>query len=161
MQPIGPAAEVYIQFLNALNKKDLKTAVKYVNTELYQENCVAFTDGYVGWIEAKESLEKVWEGLPDLHVELTQIMGDANTAIAHGVVSGTALGKLYGAPATKRAYKASFFDYVKVEDGLIVERVQQADVLGQMRQLYGKGIGLFGLSAMYLRQPSTFPQPKR
>ena len=60
-------------------------------------------------------------------------------------------GRLYGAPATKRSFEASFFDYVRVQDGLIIERVQQADVLGQMRQLYGKALGLVGLDAMYLR----------
>ena len=35
--------------------------------------------------------------------------------------------------------------------GQIIERVQQADVLGQMRQLYGKALGLVGLDAMFLR----------
>jgi hypothetical protein len=45
----------------------------------------------------------------------------------------------------------SFFDYVKVDNGRIIERVQQADVLGQMRQLYGKALGLIGLDAMFLR----------
>ena len=34
---------------------------------------------------------------------------------------------------------------------LVRERVQQADILGQMRQLYGKGLGLVGLGAMFLR----------
>jgi len=38
-----------------------------------------------------------------------------------------------------------------VQDGRIIERVQQADILGQMRQLYGKGLGLVGLGAMFLR----------
>jgi hypothetical protein len=38
----------------------------------------------------------------------------------------------YGAPATKRSFEASFFDSVRLDDGLLVERVQQADVLGQM-----------------------------
>jgi hypothetical protein len=41
---------------------------------------------------------------------------------------------------------------VRVSDGLIVERIQQADILGQMRQLYGKGLGVVGLAAMFLRQ---------
>ena len=36
-------------------------------------------------------------------------------------------------------------------DGQIIERVQQADVLAQMRQLYGKALGLVGLDAMFLR----------
>ena len=47
--------------------------------------------------------------------------------------------------------EASFFDYVRVDDGRIVERIQQADVLGQMRQFYGKALGLIGLDAMFPR----------
>lgn len=84
-------------------------------------------------------------------MELHEVLGDGNTALAPGTVSGTATGRLYGAPATKRSYQASFFDYVRVHDGRIVLRVQQADIVGQMRQLYGKGLGLAGLGAMFLR----------
>jgi predicted ester cyclase len=80
-----------------------------------------------------------------LAVELPKV------AVAHGTVRGTATGRLYGAPATKRSFEASFFDYVRVDDGRVVERVQQADVLGQMRQLYGKALSLVGLDAMFLR----------
>ena len=76
-------------------------------------------------------------------------MGDV--ALAQATVRGTAMGRLYGAPATKRSFEANFFDYVRVENGLIVERIQQTDVLGQMRQLYGKVVGLVGLGAMFLR----------
>jgi hypothetical protein len=63
---------------------------------------------------------------------------------------GTASGQIR-APATKRSFEASFFDYVRVDDGQIIERVQQADMLARMRQLYGKGLGLIGLDAMFLR----------
>jgi hypothetical protein len=55
------------------------------------------------------------------------------------------------AAAAKCSFEASFFDYVRVQDELIIERVQQAGVLGQMRQLYGKALGLVGLDAMFLR----------
>jgi len=52
---------------------------------------------------------------------------------------------------TTSGIAASFFDYVRLDGGLIVERVQQTDVLGQMRQLYGKAMGLVGLGAMLWR----------
>ena len=58
---------------------------------------------------------------------------------------------LVSAAATRRSFEASFFDYVRVRDGLIIERVQQADMLGQMRQLYAKARGLVGLDAVFLR----------
>jgi predicted ester cyclase len=149
--PALSATEVYRGFIEAVNRQDLEAAGRFVDTARYRENCVGFTPGFVGWEQAKDSVRKVWKGLPDLRVELAQVLADADVALAHGTVRGTATGRLYGAPATKRPFEASFFDYVRVDDGQIIERVQQADVLGQMRQLYGKALGLVGLDAMFLR----------
>lgn len=145
------AADVYRRFLEVVNRHDLEAAEAFVDIERYRENCVGFTRGVVGWEEAKESVTQVWKGLPDMRVELHDVVGTEGVALARGTVRGTAMGRLYGAPATKRSYESSFFDYVRIEDGLIVERVQQADVLGQMRQLYGKPLGLIGLGAMLWR----------
>ena len=148
--PIG-AAEVYQEFIDAVNRQDLEGAAQFVDAARYRENCVGFTHGFVDWPEAQKSVRQVWKGLPDLRVELDQVFASGDVALAHGTVRGTATGRLYGAPATKRSFQASFFDYVRVDDGRIIERVQQADVLTQMRQLYGKALGLVGLDAMFLR----------
>jgi predicted ester cyclase len=144
-------AGVYQGFIDAVNRKDLEAAGRFVDPARYRENCVGFTHGFVDWEQAKESVRRVWKGLPDLRVELARVLADGDVALAHGTVRGTATGRLYGAPATKRSFEASFFDYVRVDDGQIIERIQQADVLGQMRQLYGKTLGLVGLDAMFLR----------
>ena len=96
----------------------------------------------------------MWQGIPDLHVDLHEVAGEGAVVVAHGVVRGTNTGRLYGAPATKRSYTASFFDVVRLDGGLIVERVQQADVLGQMRQLYGRAFGVVGLGAILWRLPA-------
>ena len=149
--PGTSAADVYTGFIDAVNRQDLQEAARFVDPARYRENCVGFTRGFVDWEEAQKSVRQVWKGLPDLRVELDQVLASGDVALAHGTVRGTATGRLYGAPATKRSFEASFFDYVRVEDGRIVERVQQADVLGQMRQLYGKALGLVGLDAMFLR----------
>jgi predicted ester cyclase len=145
------AAAVYQRFIEAVNRQDLEEAARFVDGARYRENCVGFTHGFVDWEEAKKSVRQVWKGLPDLRVELDQVLASGDVALAHGTVRGTATGRLYGAPATKRSFQASFFDYVRVDGGRIVERVQQADVLAQMRQLYGKALGLVGLDAMFLR----------
>lgn len=143
------SADVYRSFIDAVNGQDLDTAARFVNLQRYRENCVGFTRGFVGWDDAKASLREVWKGLPNLRVELHNLIAAEDVALARGTVRGTAMGRLYGAPATKRSFDASFFDYVRVERGLIVERVQQADALGQMRQLYGKGLGLIGLAMLW------------
>ena len=144
-------ADVYRRFIEAVNRQDLEAASKLVNPERYRENCLGFTRGFVGWEEAKKSVQKVWEGLPDLRVELDEVMAARGVAIAHGTVRGTATGRLYGAPATKRPFEANFFDFVRVNNGLIVDRIQQTDVLNQMRQLYGRAVGLVGLGALLWR----------
>ena len=144
-------AEVYKAFIDAVNHQDLEKAAECVDVVRYRENCVGFTHGFVEWEQAKNSIRKVWKGIPDLHVDLAKVVADAEVAVAYGTVKGRATGRLYGAPATGRAFEVSFFDYVRVANGRIVERVQQADVLGQMRQLYGKAVGLVGLGAMFLR----------
>jgi predicted ester cyclase len=145
------AADVYQGFIDAVNRQDLEEAARFVDAARYRENCVGFTHGFVDWEEAKKSVRQVWKGLPDLRVELDEVVASGDVAMAHGTVRGTATGRLYGAPATKRSFEASFFDYVRVDGGRIVERVQQADVLAQMRQLYGKALGMVGLDAMFLR----------
>lgn len=149
--PAGAAGQVYQGFIEAVNLKDLDSAEQYVDVARYREDCVGFTHGFVDWRAAKDSVRQVWKGLPDLRVDLDHILADDEVALAHGMVRGTATGRLYGAPATRRSFAASFFDYVRVDDGLIVERIQQTDVLAQMRQLYGKLLGLAGLDAMFIR----------
>src|SRR5215831_14831765 len=127
------AAAVYRRFLDALNRQDLAAAEACVDPTRYRENCVGFTDGYVNWADAKASVQTIWKGLPDLHVELHDLAAGPDFAIGRGTVSGTALGRLYGPPATKHHYEASYFDFVRLDRGRIVERVQQADILSQMR----------------------------
>ena len=148
---MGSASDVYLGFIDAVNRQDLDAAEAFVDVERYRENCVGFTRGFVDWSESKDSVRQVWKGLPDLRVDLQSVLSDGGVALAHGTVGGTATGRLYGAPATKRSFQANFFDYVKVENSRIVERIQQNDVLGQMRQLYGRAIGVVGLGAMFLR----------
>jgi len=94
--------EVYRGFIEAVNRKDLEAAGRFVHAARYRENCVGFTRGFVDWEQAKESVRQVWKGLPDLRVELAQVLADGDAALAHGTVRGTATGRLYGAPATKR-----------------------------------------------------------
>jgi predicted ester cyclase len=132
---------IYQGFIDAVNNKDLDAADQFVDISRYRENCIGFTRGYVDWEQSKASIRQVWKGLP--------VEGDV--VLAHGTVRGTATGRLYGAPATKRAFEANFFDYMRIDEGRIVERIQQTDVFDQMRQLYGKAVGLVGVGAMFLR----------
>jgi predicted ester cyclase len=148
----------YRRFLESLNGHDLEGAAKVVDVARYRENCVGFTPGFVSWQDATTSLQRVWTGIPDLHVELHDVFGDASTVLARGIASGTNTGRLYGVPATRRAYRVAFFDSCDFDDGRIVRRVQHADVISQMRQLYGRILGTAGLASSITRvQPDDGP----
>lgn len=143
--------DAYRGFIDALNSYDLPRAEDFVDTDRYRETCIGYIRGMVNWAQAQESMRKVWHGLPDLRVELAHVAAADDYVIAHGTARGTATGRLFGAPATKRASQANFFDFVRVDNGRIVERIQQSDIFTQMNQMYGKPLGLIGLGAMFVR----------
>jgi predicted ester cyclase len=147
----------YREFIAALNAHDLSRAATVVDLDRYQENCVGFTPGFVGWTDATASLQRVWEGIPDLRVEVVDAFGDDDTVLARGAAVGTNTGRLYGVPATRRSYRVAHSDACQFRDGRIVRRVQQADVITQMRQLYGRGLGAAGLLSSIIRVDPTAP----
>lgn len=147
----------YREFLAALNAHDLTRAATLVDLDRYQENCVGFTPGFVSWTAASASLQRVWVGIPNLHVELVDVFGDEQTVLARGTASGTNTGRLYGVPATRRSYQVAFFDSCIFEHSLITRRVQQADIVTQMRQLYGPAFGSLGLLSSIIRVDPTSP----
>jgi predicted ester cyclase len=141
---------LYRAYIDALNQQDFDTIRQRIAHLEYHEICVGFTPGRVAWSEAEQSLRRVLRGIPDLRAEIEEIAAEGNKVFAKLLVTGTQSGWLFGAPPTGRTYAVSMFDYVEIEDGRIRERVQQADNLGQMTQLFGpvlKGIGL-GLGAL-------------
>jgi predicted ester cyclase len=160
----GSPERTYRQFVEALNHRDLDAAEMAVDTERWREVCVGFTSGTIRWQESRKSMEAVWRGLPDLVFDITSVVAHGDQVVALGTARATNRGRLFGIPATGRSYEASMFDYVRVQDGRIVDRLQQADLFGQIRQLYGRALILllaaasvvllavgFGIAALILR----------
>lgn len=147
---------VYRRYIELLNAQDFGALDEVVNPEKYREICVGFTQGWVDLPEAVTSLEKVVAGIPDLHARIDDVAADGDRVYARLTVTGTNSGRFFGAPPTGRSYEASMFDYARIEDGRIVERIQQSDTLSQLTQMYGgaakkaavAGAGLLGAAAL-------------
>lgn len=77
-------------------------------------------------------------GIPDLYARVDDYIAEDDKVYARLTVTGTNSGSFYGIPATGGSYEVSMFDYAGIEDGRIVERVQQSDTLSQMRQMYAR-----------------------
>ena len=128
---------VYARYIDLLNAQDFEALDEVVDPERYREICVGFTPGWVDLPEAVTSLQKVVGGIPDLNARIDDIAADGDKVYARLTVTGTNSGRFFGAPPTGRSYEVSMFDYARLEDGRIVERVQQSDTLSQLAQMYG------------------------
>ena len=127
---------VYRRYVELLNAQNFASLPEVVDPERYREICVGFTPEWVGLREAVASLEKVVVGIPDLHARIDDVASEGDRVYARLTVTGTNSGRFFGAPPTGRSYEASMFDYARIEDGRIVERIQQSDTLSQLRQMY-------------------------
>lgn len=104
--------------------------------ERYRESCAGFTPGWVDLQAAVASLERVVGGIQDRNARIDDLVSEGDKVYARLTVTVTNSGKFFGAPSTGRSCEVSMFDYARLEDGSIVERVQQSDALSQLRQIY-------------------------
>ena len=128
--------QIYKRYIELLNAQELDSLSEVVDPEKYREICVGFTPGWVNLPEAVGSLEKVVAGIPDLYARIDDCIAEDDKVYARLTVTGTNSGNFYGIPATGGNYEVSMFDYARIEDGKIVERIQQSDTLSQMCQMY-------------------------
>ena len=147
---------VYERYIGLLNAQDFGSLAEVVDPERYREICVGFTPGWVDLPEAVASLERVVGGIPDLNARIDDLVSKGDKVYARLTVTGTHSGRFFGAPPTGRSYEANMFDYARIEDGRIVERIQQSDTLSQLAQMYGGaakkaagGAGLLGAAALF------------
>jgi len=152
---------VYTRYIELLNAQDFEALPEVVDPERYREICVGFTPGWVDLQKAVASLEKVVGGIPDLNARIDDLVAEDGKVYARLTVTGTNSGRFFGAPPTGRSYEVSMFDYAKVEDGRIVERIQQSDTLSQLKQMYAGAAkkaatytSILGTAAVLLRRRS-------
>ena len=127
---------IYARYIELLNAQDYDALSEVVDPARYREICVGFTPGWVNLPEAVTSLRRVVTGIPDLSARIDDCIAEGDKVYARLTVTGTNAGPFYGIPATGGTYEVSMFDYAKIEDGRVVERIQQSDTLSQMRQMY-------------------------
>ena len=128
--------QVYARYIELLNAQEYGSLEEVVDPGRYREICVGFTPGWVDLPEAVTSLKQVVAGIPDLTAHIDDCVAEDDKVYARLTVTGTNAGSFYGIPATGRAYEVHMFDYARIEDGRIVERIQQSDTLSQLRQMY-------------------------
>jgi predicted ester cyclase len=153
--------QAYERYIELLNAQDFGALDEVVDPERYREICVGFTPGWVNLPEAVASLEKVVVGIPDLHARIEDLASENDRVYARLTVTGTNTGCFFGAPPTRRHYEVPMFDYARLEDGRIVERIQQSDTLSQLIQMYSGAARKGAIAAALLGAATVFALRRR
>jgi predicted ester cyclase len=134
--------QLYLRFLEILSSGDLSPLRSIINPEVFREQCVEVTPGWVGATEAQAAFSVLHEGIPDLVIKSQELYVDGDHVIGRIVGTGIHSQPLFGFPPTGNCVSFEGVDIVRIEDGKIVERWLLPDMLAMMR-----GIGALPVQA--------------
>ena len=72
---------------------------------------------------------------PDLRITVHEMLAEGDFVACRATFDGTSRGPLMGAPPTGKPVQLASMVFLRLRDGKIVERWEQADLLGLMLQL--------------------------
>ncbi len=144
MDQLDENKATYRRFIDILNSKELDALRDVVDVDTYREICVGATPGWVSYDDAVASVRQIIASLGDINVRIDDCVAEGDKVFARNTVTGTNTGPMMGMPATNKGFEMFMFDYVRVNDGRIVERIQLGDNMGMMQQLFGGMPGMGG-----------------
>lgn len=109
--------------------------------ELIDELCSPDVVDHVpfGDSAGREGFRRNVETMRDAFEDFTAVVDDAiaegDTVAMRLTLSGTHTGEFMGIPPTNRSFEVSNMVFTRIEDGRIVERWIQPDMLGMLQQL--------------------------
>lgn len=130
------AVEVVLRFIKAVNDWDRAAVLAVIDPAGYVEHNPAW--GAIGFDGMWQTYEMIKASLPDLTFtsDTDLIVAQGNKVVVPGTVSGTHTGApLFGVPASGKRLSWTGMDTSRVENGKIVERWLNADIMGLMQQL--------------------------
>lgn len=84
---------------------------------------------------ARQMYDVYRTAFPDLKVEVHHMLAEDDVVAVRATFGGTSQGPLMGAPPTGKPVQIPSMVFLRIRDGQIVERWEQADLLGLMLQL--------------------------
>jgi steroid delta-isomerase-like uncharacterized protein len=135
---------IYRRFIDLLNSQKFDDLPEVLDPGAYREICVGAMQDWAAYDEAVASVRQVVAAVNDTHVNIEDMVAEGDKVYARATVTGTNTGSLMGMPPTNKTFQARMFDYVKIDGGRIVERIQMADNMGMMQQLMGGMPGMGG-----------------
>lgn len=123
-------------FLQAIEQWNSGNLNAYL--ELYDENVVlhGFPPGLPpGRVGARLFYEGIWAAFPDSHLIIHDLILEGDRLACRYELEAVHQGEFMGIPATGKTVRVPGMTICRFEDGVCVERWNQADMMGWMQQL--------------------------
>jgi predicted ester cyclase len=120
--------------VEAFNRNDLDAVDR-----LFAAGYVDHDPSRAGLPPGPEGVKQAWSmfrtAFPDLRATIEETIAEGDRVAVRGEIHGTHRGELMGIPPTGNKVTVELIDINRIENGELVERWGEADMLGMMRQL--------------------------
>jgi predicted ester cyclase len=119
-------------FEEGMNNGNLDIFDKYIHERYVNHDLPAPAPGAEG---LKQVTGMFKSGFPDMHIELSDVIGEGDRVVSRGSWTGTHKGEFMGIPPTGKHVSVSYMDIWRFENGKGIENWVKMDMLGLMQQL--------------------------
>lgn len=124
------------QLIRKMSEELQKGNVNFVD-EVYAQNCSIHDPVFPsqGVSEMKEQGRQMRSAIPDMHMEIHEILVDGDMTATRWTMGGTQRGEVMGLPATGKSFVSTGIMLDKWEGDRIVEEWNSYDMTGILQQL--------------------------
>src|SRR5215469_3699985 len=113
-------AEHYQEAIAAINNRDIDAYVELLDESIVLETELAPAP-IQGRDAARQLIQSYFDGIPDLHLEIQQIITSGDYVVARTHLTGTHKGTLVGIPATDSSIDVHSCNVVEIRDGKTIK----------------------------------------
>ncbi|HZD60663.1 MAG TPA: ester cyclase [Anaerolineae bacterium] len=125
--------KLYYDAMDAFNRGDLDTYWGYFSPDFVNHS--ASLGGTLDLEGAKQSMQAELSALPDLKLNVVDVVAEGDMVAARGTMTGTQTGSFQGIAPTGKQVSIESMVFLRIVDGKFVENWEVADTYGMMVQL--------------------------
>lgn len=121
--------------VEAVNQRDFAVLRDLIRPEFQRHDLAGALPEVSGAEGAVDLIQLLLQAMPDLQIDLKQVIAAEDRVAAHITVSGTHQGELFGVPGTGKRVEINGINLYRLVEGKIAETWQLGDIWGLMRQV--------------------------
>ncbi len=124
--------QLVLGFYEAINRHDIAAFDQYLAPDFRDRDS---GPGVQSREEVKGYFRALQQGVPDMRLQVQELILDGDMASAMVIATGTQTGPMMNLPPTGKPFQVKVMDLFRIKDNQIVERWGVLDTMGMMIQL--------------------------